>query len=154
MNDTLSKIKIGAIVFSFFVLVVALMGISYVRANYYMKDQIRAYVTNNMPSDLSGEERKKKATSLATEFAKKPEQVAITIATISICFLLAGYVAGSKSSSHINAAIAAISGSLLFSPISIRSVTFWMTIIVGLAFALIGSKFAIHKKQRNLAAGS
>ena len=148
MSNPLRQISVKAIVVGFIVFTVVVMGANAARTHLYMKDQVRAYVTENMPSNLSGEERNKKASSLAMEFAAKPEQIAITITLLAISFLVAGYVAGSISATNINAAIVGIVGTLFTAGISIQSFTFWMTIIVGLVFATLGSWLAIKRKQR------
>jgi hypothetical protein len=100
-----------------------------------------------MPSELSGEERKEKANSLYLEFIGKPMQRATALAILLVAFLVGGYAAGTMSGHHINAVLAAVAAALLFA-FKINSVTYWVTILIGLGFALVGSKIAFYRKQR------
>ena len=112
-----------------------------------MKKQVKIYVIQNMPSDLSGEERKEKADSLYFEFMGKPMQRATSLAILLVAFLVGGYAAGTMSDYHINAVIAAIAAALLLAS-KMNSVAYWMMILIGLGFALVGSKIAFYRKQR------
>ena len=147
MKDWIKKIKISAVLVSFLALVIALLAGNYFRTNLILKKQVKAYVIQNMPSGLSGEEREQKANSLYFEFMAKPMQKASGLAIIFVAFLVCGYAAGTMSDSHINAVISAVGGALLFLA-QIGLITFWVTIIPGMAFSLVGSKIGIYRKQR------
>ena len=141
------KVKITAILVSFIVFAVASIAGNYVRTNLILKKQVKNYVIQNMPSDLSGEERKEKADSLYFEFMGKPLQRATSLAILLVAFLVGGYAAGTMSDYHINAVIAAIAAALLLAS-KMNSVAYWVTILIGLGFALVGSKIAFYRKER------
>ena len=141
------KIKITAVLVSFIVFAVASIAGNYVRTNFILKKQVKIYVIQNMPSDLSGEERKEKAESLYFEFMGKPMQRATALGILLVAFLVSGYAAGTMSDHHINAVLAAIAAALLFA-FKMNSVIYWVTILIGLGFSLAGSKIAFYRKQR------
>ena len=147
MNAWLKKIKVSAIVVSFLVFVIALIGANYVRTNLFLKKQVKAYVIENMPQGLSGEEREKKAESLYFEFMAQPTQKAFSLAILMIAFLVSGYAAGTMYDSHINAVAAAIAGALVFLS-QISSGTFWVTILLGFIFCMAGSKIGLWRKKK------
>ena len=142
----LKKVKITAIVVSFIVFAVASMAGTYVRANLILKKHVKNYVSQNMPSDLSGEERKEKAASLYWEFMGKPMQKTTTLAILLLSFMVSGYAAGTMSDHYINAVLAAIAAALLLAS-QMNSVTYWVTILIGMWFSLVGSKIAFYRKQ-------
>ena len=74
-------------------------------------------------------------------------QRATALAILLVAFLVGGYAAGTMSDHHINAVLAAVAAALLFA-FKINSVTYWVTILIGLGFALVGSKIAFYRKQR------
>lgn len=147
MNAWLKKIKISAILVSFLVFLIASIGASYVQTNFFLKKQVKAYVVANMPQELTGAERAKKAESLYFEFMTQPTQKAFSVAILMIAFLVSGYSAGTMSDSHINAAFAAIAGALVFLS-HINSDNYWVTILIGFAFCMAGSKIGIFRKQK------
>lgn len=147
MKEWLKIIKMSAVVISFLVFMLALLGGNYFRTHLLLKQPVKDYVVQNMPSDLSGEEREMKAKSLYFEYMGQPMQKASAIAIFLVAFLVSGYAAGTMSDSHINAVVAAIAGALVFSS-QIQSATFWVMIILGFAFSLAGSKIGIYRKQR------
>lgn len=147
MVAVLKKIKITAILVSFIVFAVASIAGNYVRTNFILKKQVKIYVIQNMPSDLSGEERTEKAESLYFDFMGKPMQRATSLAILLVAFLVGGYAAGTMSDYHINAVIAAIAAALLFAS-KMNSGAYWVTILIGFGFSLAGSKIAIYRKQR------
>lgn len=147
MNAWLKKIKISAILVSFLVFVIALIGANYVRTNFFLKKQVKAYVIENMPQGLAGEERKKKAESLYFEFMAQPTQKAFSFAILMIAFLVSGYAAGTMSDSHINAVFAAIAGALVFLS-QIHLGAYWVTTLLGFVFCLAGSKIGMLRKQK------
>ena len=147
MNPWLKKIKISAILVSFLVFVIASIGASYVRTNFFLKKEVKAYVVENMPQGLTGAERQKEAESLYFEYMAQPAQKAFSVAILMIAFLVSGYAAGTMSDSHINAALAAIAGALVYLS-QIHSGTYWVTILLGFAFCMIGSKIGIFRKQK------
>ncbi|MEK6194011.1 MAG: hypothetical protein N2F24_07280 [Deltaproteobacteria bacterium] len=142
----LKKVKITAIVVSFIVFAVASMAGTYVRANLILKKHVKIYVSQNMPSDLSGEERKEKAASLYWEFMEKPMQRITTLAILLVAFMVGGYAAGTMSDHYINAVLAAIAAALLLAS-QLNSVTYLVTILIGMWFSLVGSKIAFYRKQ-------
>ena len=141
------KIKISAVLVSFIVFAVASIAGNYVRTNFILKKQVKIYVIQNMPSDLSEEERKEKAKSLYFEFMAQSMQRATSLAILLVAFLVAGYAAGTMSDYHINAVTATIAAALLFAS-KMNSVAYWVTMLFGLGFALVGSKIAFYRKQR------
>jgi hypothetical protein len=147
MKAWLKKIKISAILISFLVFVIALIGANYVRTNLFLKKQVKAYVVENMPQGLTAEERERKANSLYFEFMAQPNQKAFSVAVLMIAFLVSGYAAGTMSDSHINAAVAAIAGALVFLS-QIGSSTYWMTILLGFVFCMAGSIIGIWRKRK------
>ena len=147
MNAWLKKIKISAILVSFLVFVIALIGANYVRTNLFLKKQVKAYVVENMPQGLTAEERKKEAESLYFEFMAQPTQKAFSFGIVLIAFLVSGYAAGTMSDSHVNAVCAAIAGALVFLS-QILSGAYWVTILLGFAFCIAGSKIGIWRKQK------
>lgn len=147
MNEWLKKIKMSAVLISFLVFVIALMGANYFRTHLFLKQQVKDYVVQNMPSGLSGEEKAEKAKSLYFEFMANPMQKVSALAILFVAFLVSGYAAGTMSDSHINAVIAAIAGALLFLT-QIHSITYGLTIMLGMVFCLAGSKIGIYRKQR------
>jgi hypothetical protein len=147
MKAWLKKIKISAILISFLVFVIALLGANYARTNLFLKKQVKAYVVENMPQGLTAEERQEKARSLYFEFMAQPNQKAFSVAVLMIAFLVSGYAAGTMSDSHINAAVAGIAGALVFLS-QIGSGTYWMTILLGFIFCMAGSKIGIWRKQK------
>jgi len=147
MKHWLKKIKFSAILVSFLVFLIALMGANYFRTNLLIKKQVKAYVVENMPSGLSVEEQKAQSKSLYFEFMKQPMQKISALAILFVAFLVCGYSAGTMSDSHINAVLAAIGGALLFLS-QIFSFGFWLTIPLGIIFSLAGSKVGIYRKER------
>lgn len=147
MKEWLKKIKFSAILVGFLVFVIALMGANYFRTSLLIKKQVKAYVVQNMPAGLSGEEQKEKAKSLYFEFMGQPAQKNSALAILFVAFLVCGYSAGTMSNSHINAVLAAIGGALLFLS-QIHSFAFWVTTPLGIVFSLAGSKIGIYRKQR------
>lgn len=147
MNAWLKNIKISAILVSFLVFVIALMAANYFRTSLLIKSQVKAYVTQNMPAGLTGEEQSEKAKALYFEFMGQPAQKFSALAILFVAFLVCGYSAGTMSDSHINAVFAAIGGALLFLS-QIQSFAFWVTIPLGILFSLAGSKVGIYRKQR------
>lgn len=146
MNAWLKKIKISAILISFMVFIIASIGASYIRTNFLLKKQVKAYVAANMPQGLTGSERENKAESLYFEFMAQPTQKAFSVAILMVAFLVSGYAAGTMSGSHINAALAAIASALVFLS-QIHSGAYWVTILLGFALCMVGSKIGIFLKQ-------
>lgn len=147
MNAWLKKIKISAVVVSFLVFLIALLGANYVRTNLFLKKQVKAYVIEHIPQGLTAQEHEKKAKALYFEFMAKPAQKAFSVAILMIAFLVSGYTAGTMSDSHINAVFAAIAGALVFLS-QIHTGTYWITILLGFIFCMAGSKVGLWRKQK------
>ena len=147
MNKWIKKIRISAILISFLIFVVTAIGGSYARTNLFLKKQVKAYVVANMPQGLTAEEREKKAESLYFEFMAQPVQKAFSIAILMTAFLVSGYAAGTMSDSYINAVFSAIGSALVFLS-QIQSSTYWLTILIGFAFCIAGSKIGFFRKKK------
>ena len=141
-------IDLGAIVVSAIVLSVMVFSLVYLRTNFYVNAPLREYVVQHIPSELSGEERQVEEARLVGEFVNQPSQVVVTLIAFSFCFLVAGYVAGTMSESHINVIIVTLVSALLLARGNVLTETFWITSISGLIFGTLGSKWAIVRRQR------
>jgi hypothetical protein len=147
MNAWLKKIKMSAVLVSFLVFVIALLGANYFRTHLFLKQQVKAYVVQNMPTGLSGEQKAETAKALYFEFMGKPMQKVSALVILFVAFLVSGYAAGTMSDSHINAIVAAMAGALLFLT-QIHSMAYGLAILLGMVFCLAGSKIGIYRQQR------
>lgn len=144
-NSFTGSLAFGPILLGVVVLVVSMLGLNYLRAEYYMKDDMRTYVRANMPSNLSDDERQKKSAQLAMEFSGQPMQMALTFSTTAFSFFLAGFLTGRQSNGHANAITVAILGVLFFTQGEFNW-TSLLLIAMGLPGAVIGSMLAKPKK--------
>ncbi len=141
-------IDLRAIVASTIALSVIVFSLVYLRTNFYVNAPLREYVVQHISSDLSGEERQIEEARLVGEFVNQPSQIVVTFSAFAFCFLVAGYVAGTMSESHINVIIVTLVSALLLARGNVLTGTFWITSISGLIFGTLGSKWAILRKQR------